>query len=90
VALLHDFALKYPGALSAIEGPNEVAVFPIEHKGKTGLDAAVSFQNDLYAAVKSDPAFKGIPVYHMTAPPGVGGTRNSNTKSAGSPWICLT
>jgi hypothetical protein len=73
VANLKDFAVRYPGALSAIEGPNEVNNFPLEHKGKTGVQAAVSFQNDLYATVRSEPAFGDLPIYHLTAPPGIAG-----------------
>ena len=73
VTHLRDFAVKHSGAISAIEGPNEVHVYPLTHEGRTGLPAAMKFQNDLYAAVKAEPTFEGIPVYHMTAPPGVVG-----------------
>src|SRR4051794_17846478 len=41
LTLLHDFAIEYPDAIHAIEGPNEPSVYPFTYKGLSGYDAAI-------------------------------------------------
>ena len=64
---------RVPGAIDAIEGPNEPDLFWVGNKksyrGKSGansdteaLEAAVLFHKDLYTAFKADPATKNIVV----------------------------
>jgi hypothetical protein len=60
------FVQKHPGAISSIEGMNEVNNWPAKYKGKEGLPAAALVQQDLYKAVKASPILKSIPVYNLT------------------------
>ena len=52
--------------LNAVEGPNEVAIYPIQYGGLSGVDAAVALQKDLYAAVRANPALAQASVYLFT------------------------
>lgn len=69
MALLEDFARAHRGAISAIEGPNEVNNWPVSYKGETGPKAAIAYQDDLYAAVKASTLLSKIPVYNLTSWP---------------------
>jgi hypothetical protein len=66
VALFDNFVANHPGAIAAIEGPNEINNFPITYNGLTGANAAIAFQNDFYAAAKADPALRDVPIYSFT------------------------
>jgi hypothetical protein len=66
VRRLEAFAQRHPGAIAAIEGLNEVNNWPAKYKGLEGFPAAIAVQRDLYAAVKSSPTLKGVPVYALT------------------------
>ncbi len=66
VARLDGFAARLPGALAAVEGSNEVNLWPVGYAGLTGLAAAAALQRALYAAVKGDSHLAGIPVYATT------------------------
>ncbi len=70
--------------LNAVENVNEVAIYPIEYAGLSGVDAAVALQKDLYAAVKSNPTTAQLPVYDFT----IGGADPSAYPSIGdiSQW----
>lgn len=73
IAQLESFAAQYPHAIDAVEGPNEVNNWPITYRGRGGAEGAMAYQAALYAAVKSDPRLKDIPVYNFTdypQPPG--------------------
>lgn len=52
--------------LNAVEGVNEAAINPISYLGKTGVDAVVALQKDLYRAVRAAPSLAGVPVYIFT------------------------
>ncbi|MCP5432857.1 MAG: hypothetical protein H6923_06270 [Alphaproteobacteria bacterium] len=67
-AALRDFHRSHPGALAAIEGPNEINNFKVAFEGKAGKEAGVAFQAHLHRLVKDDPAFAGIAVYNFTGP----------------------
>lgn len=54
---------QHPQALAGIEGPNETNGRPVSYKGIASFPQSTRlFQDDLYAAVKGDPALKDIPV----------------------------
>jgi len=63
---LDAFVAAHPGAVQAVEGPNEVNNWPITYNGLTGDKAVVSFQSALYSTVRSDSLLKGVPVYSAT------------------------
>ena len=50
----------------AIEGPNEVNIWPVTYNGVSGPAGAVEYQTALYSAVRADPTLNNIPVYNMT------------------------
>src|SRR3712207_5459342 len=56
----------YAPYLNAVEGPNEVNLWPVQYAGLDGLPAAIAFQKDFYAAMKANPAFATVPVYLFT------------------------
>jgi hypothetical protein len=70
VALSQIAAIEtaHPGAVVAIEGPNEINNLPfkVKYAGLTGDAAARAFQRALYAAVRSNPVLKQVPVYDLT------------------------
>jgi hypothetical protein len=59
-----------PGAVIAIDGPNEINNWPVTYAGLTGDPAGRAFQRDLYAAAKADKSLSHLPVYYFT-----GGTK---------------
>lgn len=66
IGQLHTFTAQNPGSLAAIEGSNEVNLQPVSFNGQTGIAAAAAWQKALYAAVKSDPVLKNIPVINTS------------------------
>ncbi len=52
--------------LNAVEGVNEAANYPVSYRGRSGLDAAVALQKDLYAAVRADSRLTQAAVYMFT------------------------
>ena len=66
VAMLHDFVVTHPGSVSAIEGANEVNIWPALFNGGTALSNQADLQKALFAAVNADPILKDIPVYNLT------------------------
>ena len=63
--------LKDAGALLSVEGPNEPNNFPVTYGGATSAYTGsfvpvAQFQRDLYAAVHTDPALVGVPVFHSS------------------------
>lgn len=56
-----DVLKKMPNAVDAVEGPNEWDVHPeLKYNGKSFPEGLEEYQNDLYKAVKGDPATKDI------------------------------
>ena len=51
--------------LNAVEGPNEVDIFPIWYQDRQayGFEGAMLFQEDLYKALRSDHSYDNIKVY---------------------------
>ena len=66
VMQLAGFAVAHPGAITAIEGPNEVNNFAASYHGLSGAPAAVAFQNALYADVAANAVLNGSTVYSYT------------------------
>ena len=77
--LVDTFVARHPGAISLIEGPNEVNNFPVSYGGLSGDAAAVAYQNALYSAVRGDPHLAGVPVADLTSYPFLtGASDNAN------------
>ena len=78
IGLVDQVAKAVPGSVVAVEGLNEINNQPITWNGAaapTGqdeLDAALSYQRQLYADVKADPALQGVAVDEFTGA-GAGG-----------------
>lgn len=69
LALLSGFAASHAGAISAVEGPNEINNWPVSYGGKTGLAAAVSFLDDAVLAMRANPLLPDIALYDLTGAP---------------------
>ncbi len=74
---LDAFLSAYPGAIAAIEGPNEVNNFPITFNGLTGTAAALAYQQALYSALNADPLTASIPVLDFTDSPMAAGAADA-------------
>jgi len=72
-AVVAKLKLYDPGLIDLVEGPNEANnKFPpqelnLRYAGKTDEAAAAAFMDDVYRAMKSDPATRSIPVVAFTA-----------------------
>jgi len=66
VTQMADFSAAHPGALSAIEGPNEINNFGASYDGMTGAPAAIAYQNALYADVAGNGVLNGTTIYSYT------------------------
>src|SRR5689334_14603155 len=66
VALVDSYVTKNPGGVLAIEGPNEVNIWPVTYNGGSGPANAAQFQQALYSAVRADANLDDIPVYNLT------------------------
>ncbi|HEX4709845.1 hypothetical protein, partial [Phenylobacterium sp.] len=53
---LHTFATAHPGAITSLEGPNEVNKWPISYGGTTDLAAAKAYQQAFFDAAIGDSA----------------------------------
>ncbi|MGK6321727.1 hypothetical protein ACMGDM_01435 [Sphingomonas sp. DT-51] len=60
------FAKAYPGAVTTIEGQNEVNAYGTNLGGDTSLAAAAAVQKLLYNAVKSNDVLSGVGVINLT------------------------
>lgn len=72
VQRLAAFETRHPGAVAAVEGPNEVNNWPVEHAGLKGVLGAQGFQSALYAKIKAEPRLRDKPVYNLTSWPDIG------------------
>jgi hypothetical protein len=76
---LAAFEATYPGAVAAIEGPNEVNNFPFTYDGLSGTPAAIAYQRALYNDVRANPALAAIPILNFTDnPPTAGAATAAN------------
>jgi hypothetical protein len=68
------FARANPGAIAAIEGPNEINDAHITYAGITDTySAGAQVTQDLWTAVHRNSALKGVPVYALTLSIGIPG-----------------
>jgi hypothetical protein len=76
VADIAAFEREFPGAVRAVEGPNELNNWPITYQGITGQTAAKSYMSGLYAAVRNDPTLSAanVLVYGATDYPAIATT----------------
>jgi hypothetical protein len=65
-SLLDKFIEAHPGAVDALEGPNEINNWPITYNGLKGLSAALAYQASLYKAAMADPLLQGAEIYNFT------------------------
>jgi len=94
VQRLREFVAAHPGAIIAVEGPNEVNNWPITFNGQTGTPAAQAYQRTLYNLVKAEPALSNVPVLGFTDWPvhsGVADWNNlhSYAKSGDQPYATI-
>ena len=61
----------HPGSLLAIEGPNEINIWPVVYEGKTGLNAAVALLDDAADMAAANPLLAGAAIYDLTGAPRV-------------------
>src|ERR1700759_4048895 len=64
--MVHSFVYANPDSVCAIEGANEVNIWPGQFDGGTTLADEAALQRALYAAVKADPTLADLPVYNLT------------------------
>ncbi|GJD52775.1 hypothetical protein OPKNFCMD_5542 [Methylobacterium crusticola] len=73
VERLEQLEQRAPGAVAAVEGPNEYNNWPFPFEGRTGNDAAVAFQNGLDARLRGSRLLDRVPFYNLTTwPPAFG------------------
>jgi trimeric autotransporter adhesin len=77
---LDSFQTKYPGSITAIEGPNEVNTWMVSYNGVLSIASAAEIQKQIYTAAKADPLLKNIPVYNVT----IGSTDSSQFAQLGN------
>jgi trimeric autotransporter adhesin len=80
ISMVDALVKEYPGSVSAIEGSNEVNIWPVYYDGGTTLADDAALQQALDAAVRADPNLNGIPVYNIT----LGGTVSSQFQALGN------
>jgi len=94
LSLLNAFETKYPGSISAIEGPNEINNQPISYNGLTGNAAGVAYQDALYSAVEADSTLNDLPVYSLTGNTSAGEATDVNVHaypvSGNQPYSALS
>lgn len=66
ISMVRAFVQDHPGSVTAIEGPNEVNIWPILYSGGTTLADQAALQRALHAAVRQNSALKSIPIYNLT------------------------
>ena len=66
VAQMDAFNAAHPGGIKAIEGPNEVNIFPVTYNGGSSLANAAQYQQAFYSAVRADGHLNNIPVYNLS------------------------
>jgi hypothetical protein len=69
LALLDTLVKQHPGAISAIEGTNEVNNDPVSFNGTGGNAGAVALTNALVSAVGADPTLASVSLYNLTSWP---------------------
>jgi Ca2+-binding RTX toxin-like protein len=63
---LDAFATAHPGAVTSLEGPNEVNNWPISYNGGTDLLAAKAYQQAFFNAASADSALNPLPMINLS------------------------
>lgn len=63
---LRHLEANVPNSVASVEGYNEINNWQQTFDGRTGATAAIAAQKSLYAAIKSHPELKHIPVIDLT------------------------
>ena len=71
MANVAQFAADHPGAVIALEGPNEINLWPVTYNGLTGVDAATAFLNAAATQAAAIPALADAAIYDLTGAPTV-------------------
>ncbi len=66
VDAIAQFALRHPGSVLAVEGPNEIDHWPVTYAGLTGVEAGVAFDAAIAAAVAASQTLSGVETYSLT------------------------
>jgi len=67
VASLEDFARRHPRSIVALEGLNEIKIWPANYRGDTSFAGATAVQCELYRlARKPDSPLRELPVIALT------------------------
>ena len=66
VSRIRAIEQAHPGAITAIEGLNEINNWPVTYKGQGGTGGAQSYMRDLFDAVQADPLLRDVPVSGFT------------------------
>lgn len=64
-----QFAADHAGAVTALEGPNEINNWPMTYNGLTGVEAATAFLNAAAAQAAATPALANADIYDLTGAP---------------------
>jgi len=56
----------HPGAITSVEGMNEVNGWTINYAGLTGIPAAIAEQTWMHNALRADPLFANVPIYNFS------------------------
>lgn len=77
-----QFAADHPGAVIALEGPNEINLWPVTYNGLTGVEAATAFLNAAAAQAAAIPALADAAIYDLTGAPNVTAVRDDSATYA--------
>jgi len=56
----------HPGAITSVEGMNEVNGWTVNYAGLTGIPAAIAEQTWMHNALRADPLFAKVPIYNFS------------------------
>ncbi len=66
VSLADSYAKSNPGSILALEGPNEVNLWPVTYNGGSSLANAAQYEQAFYSAIRADSNLNGISVYNLS------------------------
>ena len=75
---LADFMILHPGSIAFVEGPNEPNNWGVNYAGKSGVEGAVAWQSDFYAAMKASQVTALVPVGGMASWPNIAAASDLN------------
>lgn len=66
VDAIAQFALRHPGAVLAVEGPNEIDHWPVYYAGLEGVAAGIAFDAAIAASIAASTVLSGVETYSLT------------------------